>query len=302
MSFILDALKRAERERRLERAPDLSAVYEESDLPQRSRWTWFSAAAAFLAGATVVALFLLPKAPPTEVSQSKEPAAEVGSHTPDKERLQLPAGRVQPDKPPLPKDVPQPAGPPAKQVKVVPPVAPVKPTSEETTKAPSTTKPAVSTLPERPADTGTEAGVSEKKVIVSGPPGPTPTKLQDALTPKRVALKETAPLKVPEPMSGRASDVPPAPRSKAEEESFRKSVEAVPLIKDLPHEIQQKLEKLEINVHSYSLDPAECLVFINMRKYRAGDRIGDNGLVLKKIIPEGVIIDYGGGQARLMVR
>jgi general secretion pathway protein B len=302
MSFILDALKRAERERRLERAPDLSAVYEESDLPQRSRWTWFSAGAAFLVGATVVALFLWPKAPPTEVSQSKGPAAEVGSHTPDKERPQLPAGTVQPDKLPHPKDVPQPARPPGKQAEVVPPVAPVKPTSEETTKAPSTTKPGVPTLPERRADTGSEAGVSEKKAIVAGPTGPPPPKLQDTSTPQRVPLKETGPLKPPQPMIGRASDIPPAPLSKAEEESLRKSVEAVPLIRDLPHEIRQKLEKLEINAHSYSLNTAECLVFINMRKYRVGDRIGDNGLVLKKIIPEGVIIDYGGGQARLMVR
>jgi len=34
MSFILEALKRADRERRLERAPDLSAVYEENNLPR----------------------------------------------------------------------------------------------------------------------------------------------------------------------------------------------------------------------------------------------------------------------------
>ncbi len=301
MSFILDALKRAERERRLERPPDLRAVYEESDLPQRSRWTWFSAAAAFLAGATVVALFLLPKAPPTEVGQSKEPAAEVGSHTPDKERPQLPAGTVQPNRPPRPKDVPRPARPMDKQAKVVPPVA-VKLASKETKKAAPITRPEVPTLPEGPVDSGTEPAVSEKKALVSGPTGPPPPKPPDASTPQGVVLKETGPLKPAEPMGGKASDIAPAPRSKAEEESLRKSVEAVPLIKDLPREIQQKFEKLEINVHSYSLDPAECLVFINMRKYRAGDRIGDNGLVLKKIIPDGVIIDYGGGQARLMVR
>jgi hypothetical protein len=38
-----------------------------------------------------------------------------------------------------------------------------------------------------------------------------------------------------------------------------------------------------------------------MKKVKAGDRIGENGPVLKEITPEGAIIDYGEGQARLQV-
>jgi len=58
---------------------------------------------------------------------------------------------------------------------------------------------------------------------------------------------------------------------------------------------------MQINVHSYSEDPAECMVFINMKKYNVGDAIGENGPVLKQITPEGIVIDYGEGQARLPV-
>ncbi|NQU14825.1 MAG: hypothetical protein HQ561_11805, partial [Desulfobacteraceae bacterium] len=75
MSFILDALKRAERERRLERAPDLNAVFEDGERSQASRWQWLSIGVAFLVGAVVVALFLWPKEPPPEViSKYEEPA------------------------------------------------------------------------------------------------------------------------------------------------------------------------------------------------------------------------------------
>jgi len=54
-------------------------------------------------------------------------------------------------------------------------------------------------------------------------------------------------------------------------------------------------------VHSYSKDPAECLVFINMHRYKVGDKIGEGGPLLKEITPDGVIIDYGEGEVRLQV-
>ncbi|MBW2204868.1 MAG: hypothetical protein JRF52_12485 [Deltaproteobacteria bacterium] len=64
MSFILEALKRADRERRLERAPDLSAVYEDNDLPGHNGirpWLWLCG--AFLVGVIVVGLVLWPAGP-----------------------------------------------------------------------------------------------------------------------------------------------------------------------------------------------------------------------------------------------
>jgi len=48
-------------------------------------------------------------------------------------------------------------------------------------------------------------------------------------------------------------------------------------------------------------DPAERLVFINMHRYKVGDKIGEGGPLLKEITPNGVIIDYGEGVARLQV-
>jgi hypothetical protein len=76
---------------------------------------------------------------------------------------------------------------------------------------------------------------------------------------------------------------------------------SLPLITELPYEVKQKLGTFQINVHSYSENPAERLVFINMKSFKVGDRIGENGPILKEITPEGVIIDYGAGQTRMQV-
>ena len=96
------------------------------------------------------------------------------------------------------------------------------------------------------------------------------------------------------------AEPPPAPAAK--EQVNKKRIEAIPLIGELPYDIKEKLGKLQINVHSYSEDPAERLVFINMHRYKVGDKIGEGGPLLKEIIPNGVIIDYGEGEARLQVR
>ncbi|MBL7212909.1 MAG: general secretion pathway protein GspB [Desulfobacteraceae bacterium] len=308
MSFILDALKRAERERRLERAPDLNAVFEEGEGSQASRWQWLSIGVAFLVGAVVVALFLWPKKQPPEViSKHEEPAVKVASLTSDQKKP-LPdrsEAKPSPRKETAPqkgveihrevrlpdKAAPQPIRPRAKKVEIV---KPAKVTPTQKAEGPPQKK--------GPPDTSIEPAVSEKTVSGSGPSKPAAPKIPATSPPPAVAPKETAPLEPHKSARDRATDIP-EPQPKAKEETVKEPVEAVPLLQDLPDEVRKKLGKLEINVHGYSRDPAESLVFINMRKYRVGDRIGSgkDGPMLKRIIPDGVIIDYGEGQARLVV-
>ena len=62
--MLFRSLKRADRERRLERAPDLSAVYEENNLLRHTNirpWLWLCG--SFLVGAIVVGLMLWPEGP-----------------------------------------------------------------------------------------------------------------------------------------------------------------------------------------------------------------------------------------------
>jgi len=73
MSLILDALKRAERERKLEKAPDLSAIYQEGRLNRRKTHPWFWAGGAFLITFVAVAIIFWPEAPSEGDLKDKAP-------------------------------------------------------------------------------------------------------------------------------------------------------------------------------------------------------------------------------------
>jgi general secretion pathway protein B len=94
---------------------------------------------------------------------------------------------------------------------------------------------------------------------------------------------------------------PPPPRDEVAEKAKPAAKKPIPLVSELPDEIKEPLGGLKINVHVYSEDPKERLVFINMRNRKVGERIGETGPILKEITPDGVIIDYGEGLALLKV-
>jgi hypothetical protein len=102
------------------------------------------------------------------------------------------------------------------------------------------------------------------------------------------------------PIKPAAPSPPPLPAD-PKTEADPKNPPSIPLISELPFDMREKLGRLQINVHSYSENPDERLVFINMQHLKVGDRIGENGPILKEITPKGVIIDYGEGQARVPV-
>jgi hypothetical protein len=105
------------------------------------------------------------------------------------------------------------------------------------------------------------------------------------------ALSEAPPIETAPPPAEGASGASPA-----------LDLSAIPLATDLPPDIRDKLTALTINVHGYFEHPERRVVFINMRRYRVGDRIGEDGFLLEAITPEGVVINYGQGRARLLVR
>jgi hypothetical protein len=134
-------------------------------------------------------------------------------------------------------------------------------------------------------------------------PSETPLK-PSATAEEKATLEPTGALAMgrPQPPAGETgpADTPLKPSSTTQDESTEPA-EQIPLLRELPPETQQKLSDLDINGHVYNEDPSKSFVFIKSRSYRVGDRIGENGPLLQKIIPEGVIIDYGDGRARLLV-
>jgi general secretion pathway protein B len=311
MSFILEALKRADRERRLERAPDLSSVYEESNLPRHTNirpWLWLCG--SFLVVAIVVGLMLWPEGP----GPVKSPLPKDESASPP---LSAPETIEKTPRPSFAK------GGKGLQAK--------RPSAET-----SDTQPIPGLLrkakPVRPITSVTKkmASVKSKSLLAQKEPGPKPVSTSRKISEPRpgsvAAVKKREPVQ-PSPSVSlspeKASKEPaasdqekavekqteavavspskPPPTSAAKEQVNMKRIEAIPLVSKLPYEIKEKLGKLQINVHSYSKDPAERLVFINMHSYKVGDKIGEGGPLLKEITPDGVIIDYGEGEARLQV-
>ena len=312
MSFILEALKRSDRERRLERAPDLSAVYEENDLSGHTNirpWLWLCG--SFLVGAIVVGLMLWPEGPgPVKSSLPKGESASLPlsatetiektrlpPSSPDSESLQLKRSPGHASTTPHSAQGSVQEAKPSRSTKiVVEKIAPSETKSKPVEKAPDP-KP-VSTAGEIPDPSPGPVAAVEKREPVqpSSPVSSSPEKasMEPAASGQRKAVEKQA-------EAVAVSPVKPSPSPAAKEEVDRKRIEAIPLIGKLPYEIKEKLGKLQINVHSYSKDPAERLVFINMHRYKVGDKIGEGGPLLKEITPNGVIIDYGEGEVRLQV-
>lgn len=58
------------------------------------------------------------------------------------------------------------------------------------------------------------------------------------------------------------------------------------------------LPDMHIDLHVYSTNPAERFVFINMNQYRE-NAVLDNGARVRRITPDGVVLDYRGTQILL---
>lgn len=291
MSLILDALKRAERERRLKQAPDLASVYEENHLPVRRvrPWFWLSAAAFFVVAA-ILGFVLWPDFPdpghhglqsgastpsagPALPALLKAPAAT--ETEPTQAEPQPPLARASETAEPFDGDkIPSKARPQTHSLAIF---GPVKPGShkEQANPDPTDTRAAQPTSADQPQTPS--AGADTQKTF------PTNTNENSFLSAPAVNP-------VPAPLPYGPQEAPSQPQT-----------EELPLLSELPLDVREKIGKVQINVHSYAEDPVNRLIFINMKRLKAGDRITEDGPVLKEITPEGAIIDYGEGQVRVKV-
>ncbi len=297
MSFILDALKRAERDRRLEKAPDLSAVYEEDPPRHRKTWIWGIVSGAVLLGG-VLTVFVLWPVPHTKEEKTgalngkqrmaaavKQNAPKPAGHGPDKKTESKDAGREQT----------QPAAPSAAKP-VEKTVASISPHTDQTSKPalkPDLKRTETKSEPATKVPASSPDGIEPDKMVPGQETGDSDTVSEPPQEPEPKEVADAFEEEPPPP-----SSPPPVKSAKKAEPADRKPV---PLVSQLPDDVKEPLKDLRINVHVYSEDPEERLVFINMRNRQVGDRIGETGPILKEITPDGVIIDYGDGVALLKV-
>jgi general secretion pathway protein B len=88
---------------------------------------------------------------------------------------------------------------------------------------------------------------------------------------------------------------PPYPQGRFEKES---STSSIPLLQDLPIQLQAEIPSLEFAGHTYSEDPYQRMIIINGRILREGDMIAPN-TYLTEITWEGVTIAFSGTRFRI---
>jgi len=72
----------------------------------------------------------------------------------------------------------------------------------------------------------------------------------------------------------------------------------VPWLSSLPESFRNRLPKLVVNIHVFSPDEAQRILYINNRPYKRGEQI-PGGVVVEEIVPEGVILRAQGQRFKL---
>ncbi|MCQ8180692.1 general secretion pathway protein GspB [Methylomonas sp. SURF-1] len=262
MSYILNALRKSERERQASQPDTVASRIVLQHPPERQ--SAVKIIAALLAVNAAILAYFLGIAPRMAANDNRPPAASI----------QLPpqplaeSNRPEPaDRLPLPAK-PSPKAKPESARAAAPATAAVAKNGEVKKPALEAVKPAVAqTVPAKaPAAPNPDPVVAAKPLPEPSVPSP----VVQAAPP----IRETA----TEPAHA-AAPLPPKP--------------ALQTLEDLPADVRQSLPALPINVYSYSPVPAERFVMIDMVKYVPGQMIKDR-LELKQILEDGIVVDYGG--------
>jgi general secretion pathway protein B len=282
MSYILDALRKTEHERKLGAVPTLAAEPRPVQ-PARPRTGPWNLAAVVLAGsALVIAAYSARYAGPPEALEPPASAAATAQSLPvvadaagaPATVLGSPAAR--------PEALQTALGGAAQPARPAPPAA-----------APAGTAPtprssaARGVMPrERPMSDGEAAEVDPS---TSRSVGATQGSDGEQETEARSEAASTVPAVPAGPREGldRAAS-PPEPSP----------IQQPPLLSELPSELQAALGRLRLSVHVYAPEPAERFVLLDMRKYREGERTPE-GAQVEAITPQGLVLSYRGRLLRL---
>ncbi|MGH8470496.1 MAG: general secretion pathway protein GspB [Gammaproteobacteria bacterium] len=277
MSFILEALKKVERERAARETPTLHSIALGEKAPRRSRWPWVISGTLVLNAALAGALLW------------RQEIRDGGSRTDDVAANAAP-GSVEP---------PEPAR-----------VAPEMRTTdtharsnakEERAKAaalPTAVEPRP--LQKKPA----AAAPSAETALPPREQGPRDTPAREQQREGREAFKPPQPLpfKAPEVKLSEEREIAKPPTAARLKQLEQKPVLAPPEVPrldempsyvEMPAEVQAAVPDLKVSLMAYAPNPAERLVYINNRRYVEGDVI-EGKLKIETITRRGVVLSYEG--------
>jgi len=272
MSYILDALKKAERERHLAKIPTLETVHRTSWQPRRSQWLWIAVAVAFLNVALLAWLF---RRAPIPEKPAETPTARVSTAT----LAERPAPTAVPESPAPPSR----SGPPL--VTVTPPPEPAPPPRSSSRRL----EPAISPEATRRSEAGPVAPSAPSPIAPS----------TEATKPRAPFPPAVAPAPAPEPPAVAAvPDRPATPPVTVTPSRAPGRPGPVSALQDVGPGDVEGVPKLTLQFLVYSETPQERLVFINNQKYLEGQSI-DGKILVEGIQPDGVVLSYQGKRFRL---
>ena len=288
MSYILDALKKSEAERRLGQVPRPTETYATPGAPGRRRLLPWLLGLLLVFNGALVALLLADRQdiPFLAGIPLGKPAAEPG---------------------PVPKAAGE-GAPPALpvQARTAPPAASGQGTTEPG-RADEAAPSELSRQRARSPETGAAATETPEPVVDSpvveelireelAAQARRNTRVAGSAAPPGRA-REPAPSQVVEDPAGSAETGPVAETGAAAGEPVDPGPQP-PLLESLPSSFRQQLPELRINVYVYADRPQDRFVMINMRKYREGASIGE-GLRLESIGRESLTLAFEGTRFRL---
>lgn len=289
MSYILDALRKSDQQRRRSGAPTLLQGQVEAAAPKQPALILYALMALVLLGAGVGIGWLRPwqelptatapvasGAQPSDTRRSPAPAAQAGA-APGSQ----PQHDVQTSAPAM-----QSNAVPAQPLAATPAPAPA-PAKAQAQGAAATASAKADTPPRTIAPPAPAMVPAPGKVQAPSAAGATPA--MPAPPPRTIAAapKKVEPLVQDQPARGGGVVAASAPE--------------VVAMAELPVAIQQELPPMSISVHAYSSKPGERLVGINGRLLHEGE-FAAPGLKLEQVTPEGMILSYKGYTFRRGVR
>ena len=295
MSYILDALQKADQKRQRDSVPDLQTVHSPGPPKKRKSplWPWLLMA-AFMINVVLLILLLpgrrhdniLTVSPPAEINNPVDSRPSVEENrTTDGRTARNPLSKSTTGAAVVGGESIPAAGPTAipADTDTLPAVNPV--TGPSTIQEPTSSIPVAAanvSLANRPESLNQPDDMYEEKI---------PPTRDDAMTSSVVPESLTD---ITEPEGEQAAvEIPPSiARIKPENE--------IPLLASLPRSLREAIPELTISFHAYTQNPATRLVSINGRIIRQGQEVAPK-LTLEEITAKGVIFNYKGDRFRMEV-
>lgn len=308
MSFILDALRKSERERQTGQVPGLPHLATETPKPP-SRGLYAAIAVLLTVNLAVIAWWLATRQ--ERVTHAPEPVS-----APAPQGASAPASTV--DQPPS-TAIANTATPPPASAQPVMPSPIIAPTVQAPTAMPMQGVEPAAPIPATPVAPPMMSPTAPASRPAARQPTADPRRPMAADPPPGVATRER-PYPGPRPRSTPAPQVPAddegaagmgmddepgrmvqAPASGAASVTVRPWPgvrPGTPDLRDLPLDFQERIPPLKISMFAYSREPSERFVIIDMKKYRTGDRLPGN-LLLLEIQAENLLLELDGQKFRV---